>query len=43
MNGETSTRRAILTVTLIFIASLTALSYVYMSFPELAEYEIFFV
>nr|KAF7416731.1 hypothetical protein H0235_011262 [Vespula pensylvanica] len=39
MNEETSTRRAILTVTLIFIASLTALSYVYMSFPELAEEE----
>ncbi|KAF7393569.1 hypothetical protein HZH68_010388 [Vespula germanica] len=39
MSEETSTRRAILTVTLIFIASLTALSYVYMSFPELAEEE----
>ncbi|KAL2713759.1 transmembrane protein 41 isoform X1 [Vespula squamosa] len=39
MNEETSTRRAILTVSLIFLASLTALSYVYMSFPELAEEE----
>ncbi|XP_015182962.1 PREDICTED: transmembrane protein 41B [Polistes dominula] len=39
MNEEPSTRRAILTVTLVFVASLTALSYVYMSFPELAEEE----
>ncbi|XP_035720346.1 transmembrane protein 41 homolog isoform X1 [Vespa mandarinia] len=39
MNEESSTKRAILTVSLVFVASLTALSYVYMSFPELAEEE----
>ncbi|XP_067204846.1 transmembrane protein 41 homolog isoform X1 [Linepithema humile] len=38
-NGETSTRRAVLTVGLIFVASLIALFYVYMSFPELEEDE----
>lgn len=39
MNEKPSTRRAILTVTLVFVASITSLSYVYMSFPELAEEE----
>ncbi|GAB1861023.1 Transmembrane protein 41-like protein [Camponotus japonicus] len=38
-NGEASTRSAILTVGLIFLVSLTALCYVYMSFPELEEDE----
>ncbi|XP_050465371.1 transmembrane protein 41 homolog isoform X2 [Cataglyphis hispanica] len=38
-NGEVSTKRAVLTVGLIFIASLTALFYVYMSFPELEQHE----
>ncbi|XP_015114417.1 transmembrane protein 41 homolog [Diachasma alloeum] len=36
---ETSTRRAILTVALIFLSSLTALFYVYTNFPELEEHE----
>jgi len=34
---ETSTRRAVITVGLIFVASLTALFYVYTSFPELEK------
>ncbi|CAL1684714.1 unnamed protein product [Lasius platythorax] len=38
-NGGASTRRAVLTVGLIFITSLTALFYVYMSFPELEKDE----
>lgn len=38
MNEEPSTGRDLLTVSLIFVASLTALLYVYMSFPKLAEY-----
>ncbi|XP_011708099.1 PREDICTED: transmembrane protein 41 homolog isoform X1 [Wasmannia auropunctata] len=38
-NGEVSTRRAIATVGLIFVTSLTALFYVYTSFPELDEDE----
>ncbi|KYM76261.1 Transmembrane protein 41 like protein [Atta colombica] len=38
-NGETSTRRAVITVGLIFVASLTALFYVYTSFPDLEEDE----
>lgn len=36
-NEEVSTKRAVLTIGLIFVASLTALSYVYMSFPELEK------
>ncbi|XP_017879653.1 transmembrane protein 41 homolog [Ceratina calcarata] len=36
---EPSTRRALFTVTVIFIASLSALIYVYASFPELTEDE----
>ncbi|XP_015595948.1 transmembrane protein 41B [Cephus cinctus] len=36
---ETSTRKAILTVGLIFLTSLAVLCYVYTSFPELAENE----
>lgn len=38
-NGEVSTRRAVLTVGLIFITSLIALFYVYTSFPELEQHE----
>ncbi|XP_014486455.1 PREDICTED: transmembrane protein 41 homolog isoform X1 [Dinoponera quadriceps] len=38
-NERASTRRALLTVGLIFIVSLTALFYVYMSFPKLEEDE----
>ncbi|KYN14081.1 Transmembrane protein 41 like protein [Trachymyrmex cornetzi] len=38
-NGEASTRRAVITVGLIFVASLTALFYVYTSFPDLEEDE----
>ncbi|CAD6235795.1 GSCOCG00007984001-RA-CDS [Cotesia congregata] len=37
--GEFSTRRAILTVGLIFLTSLTALLYVYTNFPDLNENE----
>ncbi|XP_076234644.1 transmembrane protein stas isoform X1 [Calliopsis andreniformis] len=40
LSKETSTRQAVLTVTMIFIASLSALFYVYASFPELAENEL---
>lgn len=36
-SDEVSTRRAVITVGLIFVASLTALFYVYTSFPELKE------
>lgn len=35
--NEASTRKAVITVGLIFIVSLTALFYVYTSFPELEE------
>jgi len=34
---ETSTRRAVITVGLIFVTSLTALFYIYTSFPELEK------
>ncbi|XP_033216755.1 transmembrane protein 41 homolog [Belonocnema kinseyi] len=37
--NEISTRRAVLTVSLVFIISLSSLLYVYMSFPELNEEE----
>ncbi|XP_063987082.1 transmembrane protein 41 homolog isoform X2 [Diachasmimorpha longicaudata] len=39
IGNETSTRNAILTVGLIFLASLTVLLYIYTNFPELEENE----
>ncbi|XP_012543180.1 transmembrane protein 41 homolog [Monomorium pharaonis] len=39
VNNEASTKRAVITVVLILVASLTALFYVYKSFPELKKDE----